>query len=478
MATTLYLHNDAADIGGNFWDALSTTPASPAGNGTLRSTTTTAAGTAIQLTQTAGGTVMEWITGYAAGSFTLSGTINVSMVARESASSVNAKLRVKVWKRDLAGTETAAATLDDNVEMGTTDSTLTWSGSPTSTGMAVNDRLVFRFYVIPNGTMGAGSVSSRTSGTNGLNFVQINETVTFTATENTSISGEASLTEGADSVAATGKLALSGAAAITEGADSVAAAATLAIKGEAGITEGADSLAATGRLAITGDASMTEGADSVSGIIANVILGAADIAEGDDQVAATGVLAIDGAASITEGADSVAAAGMLPIVGAADIIEGDDVLSATASVLIQGAADIGEAADALSATGILLISGIADLVEGADSVEASDFVPRGRADLIEDDDHIRAAGEIPASWMQEQATRGDIPNWNHCARCYKEVRPNELIRQTRRTGSSITWTGIYVCNDCLDPIHPQDRWPRKMAGDPKPVPNARPWKGS
>lgn len=394
MATTLYLHNDAADIGGNFWDALSTTPASPAGNGTLRSTTTTAAGTEIQLTQTAGGTVMEWITGYAAGSFTLSGTINVSMVARESASSVNAKLRVKVWKRDLAGTETAAATLDDNVEMGTTEKTLTWSGSPTSTGMAVNDRLVFRFYVIPNGTMGAGSVSSRTSGTNGLNFVQINETVTFTATENTSISGEASLTEGADIVAATGKLALSGAAAITEGAD------------------------------------------------------------------------------------SVAAAGMLPIVGAADIIEGDDVLSATASVLIQGAADIGEAADALSATGILLISGIADLVEGADSVEASDFVPRGRADLIEDDDYIRAAGEIPASWMQEQATRGDIPNWNHCARCYKEVRPNELIRQTRRTGSSITWTGIYVCNDCLDPIHPQDRWPRKMAGDPKPVPNARPWKGS
>ena len=272
---------------------------------------------------------------------------------------------------------------------------------------------------------------------------------------------------------------ISGAASLTEADDGMSATGALYITATGAITEAGDSLSAAGALAIKGTAALSEADDAVASTIQfTPILATAALLEADDSLAATGAIAITGATAVTEADDVLTATGAVYIVAAGSMVEADDTLSSAAALAIHGTLAQTEADDSLVAAGAVAITGAADIYEDDDSVEASDFVPRGRADLIEDDDHIRAAGEIPASWMQEQATRGDIPNWNHCARCYKEVRPNELIRQTRRTGSSITWTGIYVCNDCLDPIHPQDRWPRKMAGDPKPVPNARPWKGS
>lgn len=251
------------------------------------------------------------------------------------------------------------------------------------------------------------------------------------------------------------------------------------IEADAALTEADDSVSSAGTLLLRGGASITLDDDSVSAVIGiTPVLADGAITEADDSVTSAGVLPILGSASITGDDDSLTAAGALFILGTGSALEDDDSVAAAAALLIQGGAAIDEGADLISAEGAILIVGAANIVEDDDSVVANDFVPRGRADLYEEDDFLRFHGGISAEWMQEQATKGDIPNWNHCARCHKEMRPNQLLAERRRVGSTVIWTGLRVCSDCLDPIHPQDRQPRVMGGDPRPVPNARPFRGS
>lgn len=230
-------------------------------------------------------------------------------------------------------------------------------------------------------------------------------------------------------------------------------------------------------LPVEGSATLTESADSLSGVGSIFAEATATITAANDSVSATGALLIQGVASITGANDSLTGAGELDIAGVGSAAEADDSLSATGDLPIFGTAYLTEADDSISAAAMLYLMGGVDLYEDDDSVTANDFVPRGRVDLYEDDDYLRFHGGISAEWMQEQATKGDIPNWNHCARCHKEMRPNQMLQQNRRVGSTVVWTGIYVCPDCWDPIHPQDRWPRNTGGDPRPVPNARPFRG-
>lgn len=273
--------------------------------------------------------------------------------------------------------------------------------------------------------------------------------------------------------------AITGTASITEAGDGVSAAGALRLAGAASITEAGDSISSAGALHIQAAATVTLDNDSVTAVIGiTPVLADGAITEADDSVSSAGVLPITGSASITGDDDSLTGAGALFILGAGSALEDDDSVASAAALLIQGGAAIDEGADLISAEGAILIVGAANIVEDDDSVVANDFVPRGRADLYEEDDFLRFHGGISAEWMQEQATKGDIPNWNHCARCHKEMRPNQLLAERRRVGSSVSWTGLYVCSDCLDPIHPQDRQPRVMGGDPRPVPNARPFRGS
>lgn len=272
-----------------------------------------------------------------------------------------------------------------------------------------------------------------------------------------SVAGEAIISESDDSVAANGVLDLAAAAAANEDDDGVSATSTLLLRATASITQADDVVSA------------------VIGITPVLADGA--ITEADDSVSSAGALLIQGSASITGGDDSLTGAGALFVLAAGSAIGDDDSVASAAALLIQGGAAVDEDADAILATGTLPITGAAGLVEDDDSIVANDYVPRGRVNLYEDDDYLRVHGGISAAWMEEQATKGDIPNWNHCARCHKEMRPNQMLQQNRRVGSTVVWTGIYVCPDCWDPIHPQDCWPRKTGGDPRPVPNARPFRG-
>ena len=145
----------------------------------------------------------------------------------------------------------------------------------------------------------------------------------------TTVTGSASLTQGADTLAADGAVALSGAASLTQGTDSASAAGAVAILGAASLTQGTDSASAAGAVAIQGTASLTQGADTLAadgGLAA--ILGDASLTQGAQTSAGAGVVAIAGAASLTQGAQTSAGAGAVATQGAASLTQGADVLSA------------------------------------------------------------------------------------------------------------------------------------------------------
>lgn len=99
------------------------------------------------------GQVVEWVTGETpAGGFTLSGTMNFGLRARESNMNADMGLRIRVYRRTPAGvyTEVAGGPFDDGVELSTTNNDMTWSGTP-STGLAFaeGDRIAVRIYGEP-----------------------------------------------------------------------------------------------------------------------------------------------------------------------------------------------------------------------------------------------------------------------------------------------------------------------------------------
>ena len=269
--------------------------------------------------------------------------------------------------------------------------------------------------------------------------------------------------------------AITGTVSITEAGDGVSAAGALRLAGAASITEAGDSLSSAGALHIRAAATVTLDNDSVTAVIGiTPVLADGAITEADDSISASGVLPITGSASITGDDDSLTGAGALFILATGSALEDDDSVASAAALLIQGGAAIDEGADLISAEGALLIVGAANIVEDDDSVVANDFVPRGRLDILEDPDFLRATGGTPPEWFTQEATRHDYANWNQCPRCARKVRPNKMHQQMEYRGPRLVWTGLYVCSSCLDDPQQQGIWPRETGGDPRPVILARP----
>ena len=155
---TLYLRNTTTNaIGATYYD-LSTTPGGASDTAVV---TTTAAGTEIQWTKTAGGAVAQWISGRApAGGFTLEAS-DISLWVNEDVAATNAGGRYRIFKRTSAGVETelAGGPFDNGAEFGTTATETIWTGNPTDTVFAENDRILLKVYTTNIGTMAAGTAT-------------------------------------------------------------------------------------------------------------------------------------------------------------------------------------------------------------------------------------------------------------------------------------------------------------------------------
>lgn len=185
MATKLFLRSAAGNsIGGTFKDLLITAGSSL----TTGVTSTVASATEIQCTTaTSGGTVLEWISPQSpAGGWTLSGTVTFNLWAFESSTPANAGMRVRLFKRTAAGsvTEIGGGPFDKGTELPTAVAVQNWTGTPTSTAFAEDDRLIVRAYVTNIGTMGGSrnvtlDYNGGTAAADGDTWVQLTENVTF-----------------------------------------------------------------------------------------------------------------------------------------------------------------------------------------------------------------------------------------------------------------------------------------------------------
>ena len=160
MATTFIARNLASTLGGAGRLLLSQRYGRPAVSAT---TTTTVGGTDIQVTQTAGGQALVWFTEPIAEAVTISSTVTVRLSGRESATTVNAGGGVLIERCDNAGVVLSTIVVNSTVpatitEWGTGQSVRTGTYTPTSTSMAVGERIKVTFKVRNVGTMAAGTV--------------------------------------------------------------------------------------------------------------------------------------------------------------------------------------------------------------------------------------------------------------------------------------------------------------------------------
>jgi len=186
MATKLFLRSTQTNpFGGIYFDMVPT-----AGAGAITATVDSVAeGTEIQWTQTAGGALIQWVSGRApAGGFTLT-TTDISIWAHETSATANDGGRYRVFRRTAAGVETeiGGGPFDDGVEFTKLDPTeMTWPGNVTDQAFAENDRILLKVYITNIGTMG-NFVSvlnyNAADAAIGDSFFNIAETVAFKAEE-------------------------------------------------------------------------------------------------------------------------------------------------------------------------------------------------------------------------------------------------------------------------------------------------------
>lgn len=188
MATKLFLRNtttNGIDGGGTviYYDMVTTAGAAS----DTDVVDSVASGTEIQWTQeTVSDIEVQWVSGRApVGGFTLT-TTDISIWAQESAMTVNAGGRYRVFKRTLAGVETEVlgGPFDDGVEFGTAATEMLWTGDVTDTVFIEDDRILLKIYITnaPTLTMGAGTCTltfNAADAATGDSFFNIAETVVF-----------------------------------------------------------------------------------------------------------------------------------------------------------------------------------------------------------------------------------------------------------------------------------------------------------
>lgn len=148
-------------------------------------TNATVSGTEIQMTKTAGGSTIAWISPRVATGFTLTST-DVGVWLAESAMTTNIVGRYRVFRRTSGGTvtELGGGPFTDDLEMTqTTPTEMLWVGNVTDTVINVDDRLVLKLFLANIGTMaaGTGTLTFNTTTPPGDSYFNLVETVSFKA---------------------------------------------------------------------------------------------------------------------------------------------------------------------------------------------------------------------------------------------------------------------------------------------------------
>lgn len=275
MATTLYLRDLASDltVGTDTTKALKTTR----GAASATAVTNTVAGpvtpptTATQVTKTAGGSRITWLSDPVAG-FTLSGTVTVNIRGLESATQANAtsELRLSRYNSSGAWVSDVLAVPPGTIpaEWTTADSAHNTTPTPTSTTFSTGDRIGVQLYIDDGSavTMASGrtvtnSYDGPTAGAAGDTFITLTETVTFIT------AGTGSVALSALAVSGSGAEIFSGSGAVTLSALAVTGSGTSGnpIAGTGSVALSSLAVSGSGVEAFIGTASVAFGSLAVSG---------------------------------------------------------------------------------------------------------------------------------------------------------------------------------------------------------------------
>jgi hypothetical protein len=114
--------------------------------------------------------------------FTLSGSVQFNVCARESSMNANATVRMVLFRVDSQGALTQIIDSTLGTEVGTTTARHTWSGTPTSTAMKKGDRIMWAFMIddATSVTMASGHTVTISHGGSAANLADTNVVLTET----------------------------------------------------------------------------------------------------------------------------------------------------------------------------------------------------------------------------------------------------------------------------------------------------------
>ena len=176
-STKILMHNVSSPVSGYRYATLTR------GQGLATSVTNSVNGptSGVQLTKTAGGAALVWISPPLATAATISGTVTMNAYAAESQSACNCGMQVTVRKYSGGAEGATLLNSERGTELGTTIALQNWTATPTSTSFAVGDRIVVRWWINDaGGNMGSNKTvttdyDGKTAGADGDTWVQFNE---------------------------------------------------------------------------------------------------------------------------------------------------------------------------------------------------------------------------------------------------------------------------------------------------------------
>lgn len=183
MASTFFLRSLTSTLAGAGQLALGQRRG---GASTTAITATTAGGTNIPVTTSSGGQALTWFSEPITTAVTISGTVTVNVRGLESAATVNCGAGVLIERTNNAGvvqsTIVAVTGIPTTItEFGTTDAAKNGTYTPTSTSMAVGERIKVTLSIRNVGTMAVGtatlSYNGQASAVAGDTYVTFTESV-------------------------------------------------------------------------------------------------------------------------------------------------------------------------------------------------------------------------------------------------------------------------------------------------------------
>jgi hypothetical protein len=358
VATILYLRNTTLNGIASSFDVATAVGAATA-TGIVN---TASGGTNIQWTATAGGALIQWVTGKSTTAWTLAGTVNVKLWALESAIQANSGARLRLYRRSTAGVETeiTGSPWDQGTEFTTSNAAYTWSFTPTSTAFAIGERLVIKMHITAaGGTMGSARTCTMQYNNSTANSADSNVTLTETVTFSEYVEGTLNVTLGALTLAATGLATVSlGTLNVTLGALTMTATGTAPrSQGTLNVTLGALTLVATSKALSSGTLNVTLDALTLAATGKAPAKGTFNVTLDPLTLAATGKVAVKGTLNVTLDPLTLVAFGSGAAVissGTLNTTLGALTLAATGKVAVKGTFNVTLGALTLAATGIAL----------------------------------------------------------------------------------------------------------------------------